>query len=391
MKPQRLNYFFWQSVLLTTSVMGIFIGKLLPAIARSIRRAEIPDYQQQLLAQETITNSVVPIRKIRSFKQIEHPFTDAQKLVQSPTLTAQTQVISVTAVKLNSTSKGLKVILQTGVNSQRLQVTPKTEDNSYVADIPNAQLRLTSGNAFRQSKPVPGITEVTVTNVNVNTIRVTVTGEVGVPGVELFDSPEGLVIGVTSTTSTAQQPAPPQQKPPTSENKVPIELEVIAPPDTGYNPTDANVGTRTSAPKRDIPQSIQVIPRAMIEDQAADFSGEILRDAGVQRGGLPSRNTDNIVIIRGFSVNNNNFLRNGLRDNIFTGGGTTNLANIERIEVLRGPASVLYGEGTPSGAINFITKQPLQQPYYAAQFKVGGTCFRVECYWLLRLYRCPDY
>ncbi|MEH1846499.1 MAG: TonB-dependent receptor plug domain-containing protein [Nostoc sp.] len=285
---------------------------------------------------------------------------------------------------MNSTDKGLEVILETSsksvdaqrlVDRHRLQVTPKTEGNSYIADIPNAQLRLSIGNSFRQSKPAPGITEVTVTNVDANTLQVTVTGEAFAPAVQLFDSNEGLVFGVTSNATTGQQATPPLQKPSSDENQAPIELEVIAPPDTGYNVSNATTGTRTNTPRRDIPQSIQVIPRAVIEDQAADSSGEVLRDAGLQRGGLPSRNTDNIVIIRGFSINNNNFLRNGLRDNIFTGGGTTNLANIERIEVLRGPASVLYGEGTPSGAINFITKQPLQQPYYAAQFKVGSYSF----------------
>ncbi|MEH1839335.1 MAG: AMIN domain-containing protein [Nostoc sp.] len=257
MKPQRLNYFFWQSVLLTTSVMAMLIGKLLPANARSIRTAEIPDYQQQLLPQETITNSVVPIRKIRSFKQIEHSLTYIQKLVQSsPIPSQQAQVISVTAVKLNSTSKGLEVILETGVNSQRLQLTSKTQGNSYIADISNAQLRLTNGNTFRQQKPVAGINEVTVTNINVNTIRVTVTGEVGVPAVELFDSPEGLVIGVTNTTSTTQQPPPPQQKPPTSENQAPIELEVTAPPETGYKVNNTTTATKTPTDLLEIPQSI---------------------------------------------------------------------------------------------------------------------------------------
>ncbi|MEH2084197.1 MAG: hypothetical protein V7K89_30775 [Nostoc sp.] len=44
----------------------------------------------------------------------------------------------------------IEVILETGMKSNRLQVTPKTEGNSYIADIPNAQLRLTNGNTFRQ-------------------------------------------------------------------------------------------------------------------------------------------------------------------------------------------------------------------------------------------------
>ncbi|MEH1846504.1 MAG: TonB-dependent siderophore receptor [Nostoc sp.] len=368
MKPQRLNYFFWQSVLVTTSVMGMFIGKLLPAIARPIRTAEIPDYQQQLLAQETITNSVVPIIKIRSFKQIEHPF--AQKLVQSLSIPSETQVILVTAVKLNNTSKGLEVILQTGVNSQRLQLTLKTEGNSYVADIPNAQLRLTNGNIFRQQKPAPGIPLVTVTNVDANTMRITVTGEALAPTVELFDSDEGLVFGVTSTTSTAQQPASSLQKPSSSENQAPIELEVIGSPDTGYNSTNTSVGTRTNTPLRDIPQTVNVIPQQVIKDQHILYIGDALKNVSTSTERYPG--SQDRFIIRGFNSSFGNILIDGLRGFSLGGSAALNLNNIERIEVLRGPASVLYGRAGLGGIVNLVTKPPLKDPYYAADFSVGN-------------------
>ena len=69
-----------------------------------------------------------------------------------------------------------------------MQVTPKTEGKSYVTDIPNAQLRLSSGESFRQQKPAAGIAEVTFTNIDANNVRLTVTGEACVPTVELFDS-----------------------------------------------------------------------------------------------------------------------------------------------------------------------------------------------------------
>ncbi|MEH2249028.1 AMIN domain-containing protein [Nostoc sp.] len=79
--------------------------------------------------------------------------------------------------------------------------------NSFIADIPNAQLRLPSGEAFtfRSEKPLAGITEITVTNFDVNTIRVTVIGELALPTVELFDSDEGLIFGLTTAASTGQQ------------------------------------------------------------------------------------------------------------------------------------------------------------------------------------------
>ncbi|MEH2180280.1 MAG: AMIN domain-containing protein [Nostoc sp.] len=147
MKSQRLNYFFWQSLLLTTSVV---VSVIKPVRVVPILAAEISATKQQLSSQATIRKSVAPITEIQSLNQIEHRFTDAQKLVQSQTITEQTEVISVTGVRLNSTDKGLEVILQTDVKSDRVQITPKTEGNSYIADIPNAQLRLASGESFRQ-------------------------------------------------------------------------------------------------------------------------------------------------------------------------------------------------------------------------------------------------
>jgi iron complex outermembrane receptor protein len=262
----------------------------------------------------------------------------------------------------------LEVILETNGKSDRLQVTPKTEGNSYVADIPNAQLRLANGESFRQQKPAAGISEITVTNIDANDIRLTVTGEALAPAVELFDSDEGLVFGVTRTATTGQQPTPPQPKPPSGENQAPIELNVIAKPDTDYNPTDARVGTRTNTPLRDIPQTVNVVTQEVIKDQRALTIGEALRNVGVVGGGTFAQSDR--LILRGFTTRN--ILTDGLR-NYFVGvRDLTSIGNVERIEVLRGPASVLYGQGDLNGTINLVTKQPLIDPFYAASFSVGS-------------------
>ncbi|MEH1838070.1 MAG: TonB-dependent siderophore receptor, partial [Nostoc sp.] len=193
------------------------------------------------------------------------------------------------------------------------------------------------------------------------------------PVVELFDSQtEGLVFGVTPTATTAQQPTPSQQTKP--ENQPPIELEVTAPPDTDYRVPDATTGTRTLTPNRDIPQTVQVVPRAVIEDQADKRVGDVLRNLGIGQNAEPSRLGES-VIIRGFDVEALNTLRDGLRDNLTSFIATpfqNDLANIERIEVLRGPASVLYGNGSPAGVYNLITKQPLSTPYYSIEGNVGS-------------------
>ncbi|GAA6619154.1 TonB-dependent siderophore receptor [Scytonema sp. NUACC26] len=343
MNLQIISIFFWQSLLVTSSLFAFTV----PVLGKEI-----------------------PTRKISLLNQIKRPKT--QMLVQSQTPTSQTEVISVTGVKVNSTDKGLEVILETGVKSDRLQVTPKIEGNSYIADIPNAQLRLISGDRFRESKPAAGIAEVTVTNVDANSIRVTVTGEALVPTVELFDSNEGLVFGVSTVTLTVQQPTQTTPKP-ANEDKQPIELEVIGTPEGSYQVPRTSVGTKTETPLRDIPQSIQIAPRQLIEDQGARDVQDVLKNFGIVQSVFgPSRSTTSFGI-RGFEGLNT--LRNGLRDNVNRSTLGTNLTNVERIEVLKGPGSILYGQGNPGGTVNIVTKQPLSEPYYSIELSGGSYDF----------------
>lgn len=318
----------------------------------------------------------------------------ATMLVAQPSFA---QMVQVTGVQLNSTEAGIEVILETPAGEQ-LQVLPQTNGNTYIADIPNAQLRLRGGNTFRQDNPIAGITAVTVTNQDVNSIRVTVTGS-GVPTVQLFDSDEGLIFGITAVESgTEPQPTPePPRKPATeapeaveeqvepqerpseqiqgsdeqAEEDEPIEIVVTGEQETGYVAPNATTATRTDTPLRDIPQSIQVVPRQVLEEQQVTRIGEAARNvSGVTPQPGFAGATDNYTI-RGFAASNN--LRNGFRDDGFY--SFTDPANIERVEVLKGPASVLYGQIEPGGVVNYITKQPLSEPYYAGEFTVGSYDF----------------
>ncbi|MBW4642152.1 MAG: TonB-dependent siderophore receptor [Goleter apudmare HA4340-LM2] len=308
--------------------------------------------------------------------QLEKPATSIKQwLAQS--------LIQITGVKSQATDKGIEVILETN-QSDKLQLTNKSEGNSYIIDIPNAQLR---GEAFRQEKATPGITEVIVTNLDANTVRVTVTGETSAPQVELFDGDEGLVFGVIPTVTTTSQAPPPQQTPTetpetpqtpttetpsekptanTPETEAPIELVVTGEQDR-YRVPEASGATRTDTPIRDIPQSIQVIPRQVLQDQQVIRVTDAIRNvSGVVEGDTFGGTVDNFNI-RGFDFTSN--FRDGLRD---SGDNLRELANIEQIEVLKGPASVLYGNAEPGGIINLVTKKPLAIPYYSGQFSVGN-------------------
>ncbi|MCL6751724.1 TonB-dependent siderophore receptor [Nostoc sp. CCCryo 231-06] len=313
--------------------------------------------------------------------KIKVPVTNARILAQTPA-PSQQNIILITRVKATSTEKGLEVILETNQGDQ-LQVNNRSNGNNFIADITGGQLKLPNGDGFtyRSEKPIEGITEITVANIDANTVRVTVVGQKALPAVELFDDDAGLILVVASTTTAAQSPETPQTEEqratetppeePTAQQDQPIELVVTGEQD-GYRVPNATTATKTDTPLRDIPGSIQVIPRRILEDQKTTRVQEALENvSGVRKQGNFGGSDAGGYRIRGFAQDGN--FRNGFSDNDFYSSVDT--ANIDRIEVLKGPASVLFGQAEPGGIVNIITKQPLSTPFYSAEFNVGNYSF----------------
>lgn len=295
----------------------------------------------------------------------------AQLLVQG----SESSLAKVTAVKINTTDKGIEVILESA-NSEALQVVNNSQGNSYIADIPNAVLALPEGKPFNFTNPAPGIASVSVTQANANTIRITVTGEGGLPNTELFDSDEGLVFAVTpvaSTTQQQQQPSETTPEEPKADSDEPIELVVTGEQDT-YLVEESSTATKVEVPIRDIPASVQVIPEEVIEDRQVIRLNELADNVSGVRpqetyGGLSSQG----YFIRGFPTEFQT-LRNGFRDFGFV--SPRDVANIERVEFLKGPASILYGSIiSPGGVVNTINKQPLPKPFYQINGTIGNYDF----------------
>ncbi len=332
-------------------------------------------------------------KNIRQLSEIELPATSAQMLVQSPTPTnspnpersGDQQVIPITGVKANPTDKGVEVILETAVGEQ-LQVTNRSTGNNFIVDVSGGQLRLPNGDAFtfRSEKPLEGITEITVTNIDANTVRVTVVGDAQLPTVELFDDNAGLVFGINSAAATATQPSqqpqtPEAQKPasetpqeePVAQQDEPIELVVTGEQD-GYRVPNTTTGTRTDTPLRDIPQSIQVVPQQVLRDQQVTRLDDALRNVPGVNQAFNFGPTGSFTI-RGFDAVSTNSLRDGLIDPLAT--EVTELSSIEQVEVLKGPASVLFGLGNPGGTVNIVSKRPLSDPFYAIDATIGSYSF----------------
>lgn len=286
----------------------------------------------------------------------------------TPATPAPQKVVEINQVQLNSQENSLEIILETS-EGKKLQVKPKTDGNTYSIDISSAQLRLPNDNIFRQEAPFTGIKEVTVTNLNDNTIRVAIAGTNSIPKVELFDSDRGLMFSAVSSTSANQ----PEQTTPDDENQKPIEL-IVTGEQEGYFIPEATTGTKINVPLRDVPASVQVIPKEVIEDRQVIKLNELADNvSGVEQqgtyGGLASQG----YFIRGFASEFET-LRNGFRDFGFI--SPRDVANIDRVEFLKGPASILYGSiVSPGGVVNTITKKPLSDPFYQIDGTIGSFGF----------------
>ncbi|RLM30747.1 hypothetical protein BHG07_09245 [Brenneria salicis ATCC 15712 = DSM 30166] len=134
--------------------------------------------------------------------------------------------------------------------------------------------------------------------------------------------------------------------------------ETATSPVNGYRATRSATGTKTDTALRDIPQSIQVVPRDVITDRQTTSLSEALQNvSGVQQSGT-SGNRAETFMVRDFS--SPSYAIDGVMLNPVGDRPETflDLANVERIEVLKGPASALYGRGQPGGLINIVTRQP---------------------------------
>lgn len=132
-------------------------------------------------------------------------------------------------------------------------------------------------------------------------------------------------------------------------------------PVNGYVATRTTTGMKTDVPITQIPQSVSVIGRDEIDDRRATKVDEALRyTAGVVSApfGGPDPDTD-WFFIRGFQATQSGvFLDNLSLYSYGFGGFQINPLLLERIEVLKGPSSVLYGGSNPGGIVNMISKRP---------------------------------
>ena len=167
--------------------------------------------------------------------------------------------------------------------------------------------------------------------------------------------------------TSAQEPKPPDS---------PITLPQVTVQDTGdkgFVATRSAAGTKTDTPLIEVPAAISVVTRDQMDAQNVQSAPEALRyTSGVvpeQRG----INTESLeyVFARGFYIDQ---YLNGLRlPNIDSGFNIPSIDAylLERVELLHGPASVLYGQASPGGLLNLVSKRPTAEQLREVMLQTG--------------------
>ena len=155
------------------------------------------------------------------------------------------------------------------------------------------------------------------------------------------------------------------------------QAESATGPVDGYIATRSATGTKTDTPLIETPQSISVVTSDQIEAQGAQTINEALRyTPGVvtETRGVATRYDG--VMIRGFGsyigTDQSTYL-DGLRllRNDWYSYASVDPYTLERVELFRGPASVLYGQGSPGGLTGLVSKRPPDQPFHEVVLEAG--------------------
>ena len=158
-----------------------------------------------------------------------------------------------------------------------------------------------------------------------------------------------LLLAGAGLAAQAQTQATSEATP--SLNTVTISADALDPDDARPR-GGVSTATKTALPLKDIPQTVDVL-------EVSKFKTYGINDLSVLLDGTPGIDTSydmrgDGILIRGFDASSGDIYRDGVRA---SGQIRRSTANVERIEVLKGPASVLYGRGSGGGMVNLVSRQ----------------------------------
>ena len=134
----------------------------------------------------------------------------------------------------------------------------------------------------------------------------------------------------------------------------PFEIQDIGV--TRYDAGASLAASRIAIPNIELPGSITTISEQLIEDTVALTVRDTFNMvAGVNQGnqGTGSQ-TNNVFVVRGYTISSSQ--RDGLPDTLFSRTGGFDYSLIERVEIVKGPSGILYGNHSPGGVVNLVSK-----------------------------------
>lgn len=152
-----------------------------------------------------------------------------------------------------------------------------------------------------------------------------------------------------------------------------VKVKAAAEKEPGYKADISNTGLKFEAAIRDIPQSISVVKEELMQSQNAFNLRDALKNvSGLTIAAGEGGRTGDSITLRGFAANSDTYL-DGAKEN---GQYFRDTFFLDRVEVLKGASSVLFGRGSTGGVINPISKKPLKTTHAQADFTYGNYDFK---------------
>lgn len=143
----------------------------------------------------------------------------------------------------------------------------------------------------------------------------------------------------------------------------------------GYLATSSRAGSKTDTELLKTPQSVSVVTRAEMDERKSDNLSDALKyTPGFSSQPSSFSRTADDYTLRGFNVGagTGGILRDGMKLQSNPYDGSVEGYGLERVEVLKGAASVLYGQLSPGGLINTVSKRPTSQPLHELGVEIGN-------------------
>ncbi|MDQ0622551.1 TonB-dependent siderophore receptor [Paraburkholderia graminis] len=184
-----------------------------------------------------------------------------------------------------------------------------------------------------------------------------------------------LMLGLASIGAHAQESPPAASGTDAAKELPAVQVRSSAEdplgPGVGYVAKRSMTGTKTDSSLLTNPQSVSVVTRQQMDDQGAQTVDQALR---YTPGVYSQDGTD----IRADQLYGRGFLLDSYLDGLHLYQSPRFATPridpyfMERLEVLHGPASVLYGQGSPGGLVNYVSKLPMEQPYHEVMMQIGN-------------------